>query len=69
MSASELRDLLHNYLDIATDKKIRAIYKMLEEDIEEAMVDESVTEMDRQMGAQHDTEKEFNDKTHRISRH
>ena len=68
MSASELRELLHNYLDIASDKRVRAIYKILEEEIEEAMVDESAQELDRQ-NVHHHADTEFDDNRNpRISR-
>ena len=33
MTASAIRTQLHNYLDVANDKKVKAIYALLEEDI------------------------------------
>jgi hypothetical protein len=33
MAAEELRDKLHKYIDVAEERKIEAIYTMLEEDI------------------------------------
>ena len=33
MAAEELRDKLHKYIDVAEERKIEAIFTMLEEDI------------------------------------
>ncbi len=33
MTASAIRTQLHTYLDVANDKKVKAIYALLEEDI------------------------------------
>lgn len=35
MSTAAIRQKLHNYLEIADDKKIKAIYTMMENEIEE----------------------------------
>lgn len=35
MTIAALRDKLHNYIDVADDKKIKAIYMILEGDIEQ----------------------------------
>lgn len=35
MKSAELREKLHNYIDTAQEKKLKAIYTMLEEEINE----------------------------------
>ncbi len=52
MTTSAIRQQLHNYLEIAEDKKIKAIYTMMEEEIKERSVeytDELKTELDERM--------------------
>lgn len=39
MNTAKIRQHLHNYLEIADDKKIRALYVMMENDINEQLVD------------------------------
>jgi len=39
MNTSSLRKQLHNYLEIADDKKIKAIYVMMEKDIKDAALE------------------------------
>ncbi len=50
MSTNILRQKLHNYLEMADDKKIKAMYIMVEEEIEKSSVeysDEFKKELDR----------------------
>jgi hypothetical protein len=50
MSTSAIRQKLHSYLEVADDKKVKAMYVMMEEDIEESAVeytDEFKKELDR----------------------
>lgn len=35
METAEIRQQLHNYLEVANDKKIKAIYTIIEKDIKE----------------------------------
>ena len=35
MKSTELREKLHNYIDTAQEKKLKAIYTMVEEEIDE----------------------------------
>jgi hypothetical protein len=49
MTTLAIRQQLHNYLEIAEDKKIKAIYTMMEEEIKESAVeytDEFKAELD-----------------------
>ncbi len=39
MTTSAIRQQLHNYLEVAEDKKIKAIYTMMAEEIKERSVD------------------------------
>ena len=39
MNTATIRRQLHSYLEVAEDKKIKAIYTMMEEDIKESAVD------------------------------
>ena len=39
MELITLKQKLHNYLEVANEKKIKAIYTMLETDIEESLVE------------------------------
>ena len=39
MDTSNIRQQLHNYLEIADDKKLNAIYTMVEDEIKEAIVE------------------------------
>lgn len=50
MSTAEIRQKLHNYLETAEDKKLEALYTMMEDEIEAAVVtyDKSfLAELDR----------------------
>lgn len=38
MNTSSLRQKLHNYLEIAEDKKVKAIYALMENEIEHAIL-------------------------------
>jgi len=54
MSVTEIRQKLHNYLEIAGDKKIKAIYTMMEDEIEESVTeysDEFKRELERRTEA------------------
>ena len=39
MNTAMIRQQLHNYLEVANDKKVKAIYTMVEQEIEEAMLE------------------------------
>jgi hypothetical protein len=39
MSTSAIRQKLHSYLEVADDKKVKALYTMMEEDIEKLAVE------------------------------
>ena len=39
MDTSAIRQKLHSYLEVADDKKVKAIYIMMEQEIEESAVD------------------------------
>ena len=57
MNTTAIRQKLHNYLEVANDKKIKAIYTMVEEAIEETGVvytDEFKAELDRRHAAYKD---------------
>ncbi len=41
MSTATLRQKLHSYLEIADDKKVKAIYAIMENDIEESAMEYS----------------------------
>ncbi|HRN56155.1 MAG TPA: hypothetical protein PLL71_06870 [Agriterribacter sp.] len=41
MNTSSIRQQLQNYLEVADDKKIKAIYIMMEDDIKEAAIEYS----------------------------
>jgi hypothetical protein len=50
MDVLALRQKLHNYLEVADDKKVKALYAIMEEDIEESAVEftpEFEAELDR----------------------
>lgn len=50
MNTAAIRQKLHNYLEVAEDKKIKAIYTMMEEEIKESAVeytDEFKAELDK----------------------
>jgi putative addiction module component (TIGR02574 family) len=50
MTTAAIRQQLHNYLEVAEDKKVKAIYTMMEEEIKESAVDytdEFKAELDR----------------------
>ena len=39
MGTSQIRQRLHNYLEVADDKKIKALYAIMEDNINEASVE------------------------------
>jgi hypothetical protein len=41
MDTANIRQQLHNYLEVAGDKKLNAIYTMVEDDIKETIVEYS----------------------------
>jgi hypothetical protein len=41
MNTAAIRQELHNYLEVAEDKKVKAIYTMMQESIKESAVDYS----------------------------
>lgn len=50
MNTNALRQKLHSFLEVADDQKIKAIYSMIESEIEDSSVDysdELKTELDR----------------------
>ena len=50
MTTAAIRQKLHNYLETADDKKIKAIYTLVEDEVEEAQedyTDEFKAELDR----------------------
>lgn len=50
MNTTAIRQKLHNYLEVAKDKKVKAIYIMMEEEIKESAVgytDEFKAELDK----------------------
>ena len=54
MDTTAIRQKLHSYLEVANDKKIKAIYTMVEEAIEEAEVEytaEFKAELDKRYAA------------------
>ncbi len=56
MNTATIRQKLHNYLEVANDKKVKAIYTIVEEAIEEATEysDEFKAELDRRYAAYED---------------
>jgi putative addiction module component (TIGR02574 family) len=57
MNTTAIRQKLHSYLEVANDKKIKAIYTMVEEAIDEAGVEyteEFKAELDRRYAAYKD---------------
>ncbi len=57
MNTAAIRQRLHNYLEVADDKKVKAIYTMVEETIDDNMVaytDEFKAELDRRYSAYND---------------
>ncbi len=52
MTTTAIRQRLHNYLEIANEKKIKAIYTMIEGDVEDTLIDytnELKTELDKRL--------------------
>lgn len=52
MSSATIKEQLHNYLEIADDKKLKAIYTMVEDEIRESTVeysDEFKADLDRRV--------------------
>jgi putative addiction module component (TIGR02574 family) len=50
MNTAAIRQKLHSYLEVANDKKVKAIYAIMENDIEESSVeysDDFKAELDR----------------------
>jgi hypothetical protein len=57
MSTTELKQKIHSYLEVADDKKVKAIYTILEHEIEESGVEyteEFKTELNRRFAAYKD---------------
>ncbi len=63
MNTTSIRQKLHNYLEVADDKKLKAIYTIVEDAIQESEVeytDEFKAELDRRFTAySNGTEKTF----------
>lgn len=54
MNTASIRQQLHNYLEVADDKKVKAIYTMMEEEIKEANIeydDELKADLDERYAA------------------
>ena len=54
MNTTAIRQKLHNYLEVADDKKIKAMYIMMEETVNETAIeytDEFKAELDRRYAA------------------
>lgn len=52
MTTSSIRQKLHSYLELADDKKVKAMYTILEEDIEDLTIeypDELKNELDKRL--------------------
>lgn len=52
MNTATIRQHLHNYLDIANDKKLKAIYVMVEDELKESITeytDELKAELDQRV--------------------
>ena len=51
MSTAQIRQRLHDYIDIAEDKKLKAIYTLLQDDIDDGyqLTEEQKAELDRRM--------------------
>ncbi len=52
MTTGSIKEQLHNYLEIADEKKLKAIYVMVEDEIKETSVnysDEFKTELDKRV--------------------
>ncbi len=52
MESTIIRQKLHNYLEVANEKKIKAIYTMMEQDVEESLVaysDDLKKELDQRL--------------------
>lgn len=52
MKTATIRQHLHNYLDVANDKKLKAIYVMVEDELKESITeytDELRTELDQRV--------------------
>lgn len=51
MSSAQIRQRLHDYIDIAEDKKLKAIYTLLQDDIDDGyqLTEEQKAELDRRL--------------------
>jgi hypothetical protein len=51
MTTTQIKQLLHNYIDTAEDKKLKAIYTLLQDDIDEEykFSKKQKTELDRRL--------------------
>ena len=49
MSSAQIRQRLHDYIDIVEDKKLKAIYTLLQDDINDGyqLTEEQKAELDR----------------------
>ena len=74
MNTSAIREQLHNYLEVADDKKVKAIYTMMEDAIKDATIEyseELKNELDQRLSAYQNGEetvspKEMNTRLQRI---
>ena len=51
MSSAQIRQRLHDYIDIVEDKKLKAIYTLLQDDIDDGyqLTEEQKAELDRRL--------------------
>lgn len=61
MSTVEIRQKLHSYLEIANDKKVKAIYAIMENDIEDSAL-EYTEEVKKELDRRYDEYKNGNAK-------
>jgi hypothetical protein len=61
MNTEAIRQELHNYLEVAEDKKVKAIYTMMQESIKESAVDYS-KEFKAELDTRYETHKDGSSK-------